>query len=408
MKMHKILFLLPSRALSGGVLVARHHAMLLAAKGYEVTVAYLHTSDLDNGSVLPIIEPAQEILYSELDRDITFDAVVATWWETAYHAAQIKARRYFYFVQGFEERLYPTDSVWPLLVQRTYQSGFNFITVNSGLQKYLQNQFGQSSIVIPPGINLDDYDCEPKIARGSESLRVLVEGAPDADYKRVALAFEALSQISSVETIYVSPKGKARPEWKVDYFFESVPPAEMPSICKSCDLVLKLSTDESFSLPVLESFAAGATAITADYYGGSDFIVDGKNALVVAVDDLSAAVAALRRLQSDRKLLSELKAQAKATAAIYSWNKMAEKMESALLAGFDFEAPETPPLAGCLAQYQALHAMRLELTQAQFEKEHYKSAHSKVSAELHGSRAYRVGNSLVKAFRSIARNEVER
>lgn len=406
--MRTILFLLPSRALSGGVLVARHHAMLLAAKGYEVTVAYLHASDLDNGSVLPSIFPAHEIFHSELDQRSTYDAVVATWWETAYHAAQITARSYFYFVQGFEERLYPSDSAWPLVVQRTYQSGFHFITVNSGLQRYLQSQFGQSAVVIPPGINLEDYECEPRIPRNSDSLRVLVEGAPDAEYKRVALAFDALSKVAAIETVYVSPKGKPKIDWRVDHSFESVPPAQMPSIYKSCDLVLKLSTDESFSLPVLESFAAGATAIAAEYYGGSDFIVDGKNAIVVPVDDLAATIRSLEKLQSDRKFLNELKSCARATAAMYSWHGLSEKMEAAMLAGFEFRNTETRPLAGCLPSLQALHAMRLELAQAQFEKEHYKSAHAEVSAELHASRAYRLGNSIVKAFRSITRPEVER
>lgn len=410
MKMRKILFLLPSRALSGGILVVRQHAKLLAEKGYEVTVAYLHASDLDGDPVFSTIEPAREVLQSQLDEDVTYDAAVATWWETAYYLARVKARSYFYFVQGFEERLYPADSVWPLLVQRTYQTGFHYIAVNTGLQRYLQQNFGQSAVVIPPGINLGEFDCEPAITRnaGNTKLRVLVEGSPSAEYKRVGLAFEALSCVADLETVYVSPEGNGKAEWNADYFFSRVPYAKMPSIYKSCDLVLKLSTDESFSLPVLESFAAGATAIAAEYYGGSDFIVDGKNAIVVPVDDLAATIRSLEKLQSDRKFLNELKSCARATAAMYSWHGLSEKMEAAMLAGFEFRNTETRPLAGCLPSLQALHAMRLELAQAQFEKEHYKSAHAEVSAELHASRAYRLGNSIVKAFRSIARPEVER
>lgn len=420
MKMRKILFLLPSRALSGGILVVRQHAKLLAEKGYEVTVAYLHASDLDGDPVFSTIEPAREVLQSQLDEDVTYDAAVATWWETAYYLARVKARSYFYFVQGFEERLYPADSVWPLLVQRTYQTGFHYIAVNTGLQRYLQQNFGQSAVVIPPGINLGEFDCEPAITRnaGNTKLRVLVEGSPSAEYKRVGLAFEALSCVADLETVYVSPEGNGKAEWNADYFFSRVPYAKMPSIYKSCDLILKLSTDETFSMPVLESFAAGATAIVAEFHGGSDFIRDGENALVVPNDDIAAVVQALEKLQADSQLLTKLKAGAKATANQYLWTDLSARMEEALLTRFASGTLDPPPLAGCLPAFEAAHAMRLELAQSKIDNENLLAAHAQISqllaaaqnevALLRASRAYRVGNSLARVYRKIKRPRVDK
>lgn len=418
MDMRKILFLLPSRALSGGVLVVRHHARLLAEKGYEVTVAYLHACDLDDDDIMPVIKPVREILHAELCDDDTFDVAVATWWETAYYLAEVRSKSYFYFVQAFEDRLYPADSVWPLLVQRTLQAGFHFITVNTGLQRYLQTMFNQTSVVVPPGISMEDYDCQPAIERKNNQLRVLVEGSPEALYKRVGLAFEALALVSNIETVYVSPEGNAKNDWHVDYFFERVPPGRMPAIHKSCDLILKLSTDETFSMPVLESFAAGATAVTAQFYGGSDFIVDGENALIVPVDDVSAVVKALQKLQTDRQFLQGLRANAEKTAQNYSWCRQSSKFEEALRCGFMSSGQKVHPLQGCLQSFQAAHAMRLELTQAKLDNDHLRDAHAHLSqilgraqaelseagneaARLRASRSYRVGNSIARAYRKI-------
>lgn len=417
MSMHKILFLLPSRALSGGILVVRRHAKLLAEKGYEVTVAYLHASDLDDDS-MPVIEPVREILLAELGETDSFDVAVATWWETAYHVAKVQSKSYFYFVQAFEDRLYPEESVWPLLVQRTFQTGFNFIAVNTAIQRYLQNNFNLPSVVIAPGITIDDYACEPLIERKTDVLRVLVEGSPDALYKRVGLAFEALALVPNLETVYVSPQGKPKDDWRIDYFFERVPHAQMPAIYKSCDLILKLSTDESFSMPVLESFAAQATAIAAQFYGGSDFICDGENALIVPVDNVDAVTKSLEKLQTDRQLLKRLCAGAVKTAGNYSWCEQSAKMEAALNNGFLSGQQEVPPLQGCLPSFQAAHAMRLELTQAKLDNEHLRDAHAQVSqlldktqselsearnetARLRASRFYRFGNSIARAYRKI-------
>lgn len=422
--MHKILFLLPSRALSGGVLVVHRHAKLLAEKGYEVTVAYLHACDLDD-EVMPAIEPVREIFFAELGEKDSFDVAVATWWETAYHIANVQAKSYFYYVQAFEDRLYPVESVWPLLVQRTFQTGFNFIAVNTGIQRYLQNDFNLSSVVVAPGITIEDYACEPLIERKTDALRVLVEGSPDALYKRVGLAFEALAQVPNLETVYVSPQGKPKEGWRIDYFFERVPHVQMPAIYKSCDLILKLSTDESFSMPVLESFAARATAIAAQFYGGSDFICDGENALIVPVDDVEAVVKSLEKLQTDRQLLRKLSAGAARTAGNYSWCEQSAKMEAALSNGFLSSNQEIPPLQGCLPSFQAAHAMRLELTQAKLDNEHLRGAHAHVTqllsqvqsdlsesvneaARLRASRSYRVGNTIAKAYRKIKRAKADR
>lgn len=413
--MKKVLFIVPSRALSGGIFVVRQHAKLLAQRGYDVTVSYLHRSELDGSCALSEILPAREIFHCDLNADDIFDCAIATWWETAYFLSEVNAKSYFYLVQGFEERLYPANSPWPLLVQRTYQAGFNFIAINSGLQHYLLRRFAQKAAVVPPGIDLGDYECEPRLPPTSGNLRVLVEGSPFADHKRVGLAFEVLSQFSDVEIVYVSPEGKPSEGWKVDHFFEQIPNSQIPSVCKSCDLILKLSTDETFSLPVLESFASGATAITSQFYGGSDYIRDGENAIVVPVDDVGAATRALKRLQADRSLLGSLKDAARKTASQYTWSGASSKMLGALLEGFALGPPECAPLKGCLLPFQAAHAMRLELTQAnqdidQFREENTAlstllgQAHSdlvearKEITQLRESRSYRLGNSLAKLF----------
>lgn len=414
-KLQKILFLLSAKALSGGVLVVRQNAKLLADKGYDVTVTYLFEkeSNDESDSAFSSIAPAREIMHEKLPADEIFDVVVATWWETAYHASEVKAKSYVYFIQGFEERLYPKNSHWPLLVQRTYQSGFRYIVVNSGLQRYLRDTFGQASTIIPPGIDFEEYDCQPLIPRTPGKLRVMVEGSPQAEFKRVDLALEALSDLSGVEVVYVSPAGKPTKERHIDYFFEHVAHSQMPAIYKSCDLILKLSTDETVSMPVLEAFASGACAIVSEFFGGSDLVRHQENGLVVPVDDLAAARAALVRLRDDSELLKTLQKAAGETAAKHDLKEMNDRFEEELLHCFQNPASPRPPLSDCLPSFQAAHRERLELMRLEQDCQQWKKGFEQKSdaltaaastlQSLQNSRSYRVGNGLAKVYRRIKR-----
>jgi hypothetical protein len=77
-------------------------------------------------------------------------------------------------------------------------------------------------------------------------------------------------------------------------------------------------------------FASGGTAIVSAFDGHEMYIKNEYNALVVAIDDRAAAVAALKRLCHDSSLRKRLIAGAHETCQQFSWDKSDQVFEEGL------------------------------------------------------------------------------
>ncbi len=77
-----------------------------------------------------------------------------------------------------------------------------------------------------------------------------------------------------------------------------IPVESTPVIYRSCDVLLKLSKVEGMFGPPLEMFHCGGTAITYDVTGSEEYLVSGRNSLVVPMDD-EKAVADSRAIPED-------------------------------------------------------------------------------------------------------------
>jgi glycosyltransferase involved in cell wall biosynthesis len=80
---------------------------------------------------------------------------------------------------------------------------------------------------------------------------------------------------------------------------------------------------ENFSLAVLEALAAGMAIVSTRCPGNDEVLVDGQNALVTEVGDVTALACAIRRLHLDGDLRRELGEEARRTAEQHSLEKMA-------------------------------------------------------------------------------------
>ena len=66
-------------------------------------------------------------------------------------------------------------------------------------------------------------------------------------------AFEIVKKLDKdeFEIWFISYGGRSKEWYKYDRFFQKVPYYEMPTIYRSCDILLKTSSLESFSYPPL-------------------------------------------------------------------------------------------------------------------------------------------------------------
>ena len=328
----KVGFILPGDGVSGGIYVVYRHAHYLSSRGHDVSIIFSATASPKIESVrdypLPVL-----LLEEAVQAETTYDAVVATWWETYYDMFRIDAKRYLYFCQSDERRFYPSSQIDEILfAERTYiDRTVGVITMARWLVEWLSREFGICAEYAPNGIDTGLFNphVKPLVPRG-EKIRVLIEGPGGVHFKRIDLAFRTAARVPGIEIWYVSGDGVVEPHWKYDRVFRKLRLDEMPPVYASCDILLKLSAVESFSYPPLEMMACGGTAVASRFTGHEEYLRDGENALLVGIDDEEGAYLALKRLVEDSALRGSLSEAGQKTAADMEWKMRAPLFEKAL------------------------------------------------------------------------------
>jgi len=322
---NSICFLVGSMAISGGTYVIVQHAAYLRRQGYDVTLAVQEPFTAQTLAWHDEIA-ALRVVPIDAARPEQFDLVVATWWKTVFELSDFKAARYGYFVQSVESRFYP-EAEAPLraLVECTYTFPLAYVTEATWIQSHLGQRFGQDATLVRNGIRKDVYRdagaAEAPRPQGDEPPRVLVEGHFGVAFKNTALGVR-LAREAGLRDIWVLTGTPVTWLPGVKRVFSRVPMVTTPQIYRSCDILVKLSTVEGMFGPPLEMFHCGGTAVVFDVSGHDEYIVHGKNALVIPRGDMDGVVDALRRLASDREQLGRLQAGALETAEKWaSWEE---------------------------------------------------------------------------------------
>lgn len=314
LKGQKIAILCGSLSISGGTNLILNYAEYLQSRGAKVTLFYLLGSGTDSNwhpsfGKLMITKWGNE-------KHEFFDLAIFTWWRTVIDCSGINASKALYFIQSLENRFARNnnDDDSEIYAASTYLLNLPFVTVASWIAKSLFASTGQNGFVVRNGVNkaLFHERVIPIEESNSAKLRVLIEGPFGIPMKAVEETFQVVKSVENVEIWHVNPVSQNRSSYART--FSNVPYFKMAEIYKSCDLIVKLSRVEGMFGPPLEAFHVGTTALVSRVTGYTEYIIDGTNALSVDVDDFESATVALRELQSDRKLLDNLKENALLTS----------------------------------------------------------------------------------------------
>jgi O-antigen biosynthesis protein len=314
-----LLFVIGSTGISGGSYVILQHAQYLLERGWRVGLAARHREDgftpwhpaLESIDVMSIEEAAET----------RFDIVMATWWPTVYDLPRLSGRHFMYLVQSVESRFYGEDTseAWAQpLAELTYTFGLPIVTIATWLQVYLALRHKAPSFLVRNGIRKDVYvPYGPTVERRQEGrLRVLVEGPTNIPMKNVDTAVR-LAREGGADEIWLMMGSEGPVPPTVDRTFLKIPVESTPVIYRSCDVLLKLSKVEGMFGPPLEMFHCGGTAITYDVTGSEEYLVSGKNSLVLPMNDEEGVADAVRALKTKPELLQDLRTGALATAAAW-------------------------------------------------------------------------------------------
>lgn len=322
----KIVFLLCSPDISGGTHVILQHGGGLRRLGHEVTIATAERVDPVRYSWHREGAGLRWRTLAEIDGE-DFDIAIATWWESPYLLAQMRATHVAYFVQSIESKFFAPDdprnldtrdhSIGANRCDNGYFFAIPVITEATWIKDYLATEYNHQPYLVRNGIDKSLYRGVEAIApRQAGRLRVLVEGPVDVFHKNVPRTIE-LCRRAGVAEIWLLTSSELKDYPGVARVFSRLPLHETPPVYRSCDVLVKLSYVEGMFGPPLEMFHCGGTAIVYAVTGHDEYLRHGENGLVVEKDDEQGVIECLRRLREEPLLLEQLCLGAMATAAAW-------------------------------------------------------------------------------------------
>jgi glycosyltransferase involved in cell wall biosynthesis len=318
-------FVLPSTNISGGVMVAVKHGIILKKHGYDVTAININkeTSRVsklyDNGNYLYAVP------YKRVEFLANVDTIVATMWLTLKYARKyINCNHIKYLVQSMETGFYKHGEYEKEDANATYNNvcGVEYITISKWCQDWLKKDFGVTSKYAPNGMDMNIFNFKNRDFTGK--IKILIEGASKNYYKNVDESFNITNRLdkNKFEIYYLAYDNEPKKWYVYDKFYSRVPHDEISRIYESCDILLKSSILESFSYPPIEMMATGGLNVVAPNGGNLEYLVDGENCLLYELGNYDDAIEKINKLCDDSELRDKLIKNGLETAKSRDWKKI--------------------------------------------------------------------------------------
>jgi glycosyltransferase involved in cell wall biosynthesis len=158
--------------------------------------------------------------------------------------------------------------------------------------------------------------------------------------KSLRVALEAVAAVDGV-TLLIAGEGDERPALERDVaelglgdrvrFLGPLPRERVVELFRTADASILSSSWENFPHTVVEALAAGTPVLATSAGGVAEVVRDGENGLLVPIGDSAGLADAVRRYFADDALRARLRANARASVAEYSPERVFGRLEDALL-----------------------------------------------------------------------------
>lgn len=318
----KICFVLPAANISGGIIVATKHAIMLKNKGYDVSMINTDPFTIDVDKLYDNGEFVSVISSKKYEIDAHIDQLIATMWFTVFMAKDYqKCDDFRYLVQNLESGFYKPDDYDMLRANSSYLlPNVKYLTISKWCQDWLKNDFNQKSIYAPNGIDLNKFPFKKRDFKGK--IKILIEGDPAVYYKNVDEAFKITNQLdrNKYEIHFLSYNAEPKDWYKVDVFHHKVDHNEVYKVYQECDILLKTSILESFSYPPLEMMATGGVCVVRPNGGNIEYLNNYNNCLFY--ETIDEALEKIEELTKNEKLRDILIKNGLETAKSRSWDSI--------------------------------------------------------------------------------------
>ena len=336
----RVLFCLPTTALSGGVKVIFEIANRMVDDGHSVDL-FSYAGQPKWTSPKASILPEKDIAAVDMSR---YDFVFAS---NAFFLPlllpHVAPARLVFFCQDWESFHHSRGTAFadfvsddPTFVE-LYRLPVPIIATSRAICALIRERAGRDAYFMQVGLNKAVFAVQPRKA-ATPRKRVLLVGNYLMPYKGMRDGIAALKILSTelaLELVLVTQEYRDRNVLEscgcpVDLRFCPTE-SEMPAIYASCDVYCCTSWYEGLGLPALEAFRCGVPVVSTRTYGVSDYGVDDVNLLLANPNDPADLAEKLRRLLTDEQLAERLRAAAFETVDTeYDWSRSYEMFSEAL------------------------------------------------------------------------------
>ena len=321
-----IAFILPSLNISGGIMVALWHAVMLQDAGMDVTLF-----NVDNSIQWCTFKEHQIPVMSQNLRLVEgrIDKAVATMWTTvAFLENYQNIEKRYYLVQNFETDFYEPGVPLRVFANQSYipKVPIQYLTISKWCEDWLRDDYDQIARYAPNGIEKENFPHHKREMNGK--IRILIEGDCGVEYKNVDESFKITNELDKekYEIWYMSYNAEPKDWYRVDKFLHKVPFDQVADVYNQCDILLKTSYLESFSYPPLEMMATGGYAVVVPNDGNKEYLVDGENCLLYPLGKIEKGIAAIERICTDKGLQEHLYECGIKTAQSRDWESIRKEI----------------------------------------------------------------------------------
>jgi glycosyltransferase involved in cell wall biosynthesis len=340
-----IVFILPSRFISGGVLCTAAIANNMLERGHRVRILYrkppytlrnfykfvadilIHRHGYDGLKTFK-----GEINSFRNIGDTLFNSkeiiVGAGMWASAQLASiETFSNPKLQYIHGQHIGETVEDANLTMLALR---SKMPKVVVASYLKPFVES-FGGGEVmnIIHNAIDQDKfYSSVDESERNG--IGTIYSGHPSKDPQSILSIIEKISKLDPNLPIRIfSPDRKPKQLKRCMYW--RLPPLDKARDIYSRSLVwIIASKSEGFSVPVLEAMACGSAVVATDCGGTRDSIQDGENGFLVEVGNVEQILDRVLLLLKDENIRRRIQTRAQESIKRFNWNDSASKLEDVL------------------------------------------------------------------------------
>lgn len=330
----RLLFCLPTSALSGGVKVIFELANQLSEIGQPVDIFSFAGSPKWFPLKANLIEAKD---FEAIDMAAYDFVLVSNAFMIPMVLPLLSGSRCILFCQDYESFHHAGGKTFDDFISDSpsfteiYQLPIPIICISRPVQSLLRERVDRESFYLPMGLNKNVFAPQAR-KPPTEFKRVLMVGNYLMPYKGMKDGFAGLTKLSAeipVQLVLVTQESRGRgifDELKFPIELHFCPTEDrMPEIIASCDVYCCTSWYEGLGLPALEAFRCGVPVISTRTYGVLDYGIDEVNLLLARPNDPQDLYEKLRRLLSDDSLAERLRQEGfKSTEQRYDWSTSAQ------------------------------------------------------------------------------------